>query len=191
MKLLQTITAAALLLGAPVVYGTTNTPERMIKQLYKISTTTFDVGNFGGKFNQSKQCQLYRDYFSPDLVLTDKRGICSIASYSSNVRFPKASEITDASFPPDMPPYEVLTAITGPNDEVAIPVTVDDGSRVMYFLKKIDGNYKIVNVMTSLKWPADPKSEDRSDRCPFLFSSSPEKDTFQLSMVPKECRRGL
>lgn len=163
----------------------------IIRQMYKASVTVFDGGIYEKKYNQAKHCELYRRLFSDALIHVEKVGHqCEIISYTGNVRFPNM-DIGEIDYPNEMPPYRILNATVGPEGEVAVPVNIDDGSRVLYFLKKSNEHYKIINFVTSIKWPRDPNSEDKSNRCPFYFSLSPEHDPFQISMIPKDCQQGL
>jgi len=180
-----------LLGAASIAHAQNDAPEDVIKKIYRLSVDVFDRGIYGNKYDRNRHCELYKSFFSDELIYSEKPGgSCEIVSRSNNVRYPN-TDIGERAYQPEMPTHHALGPVVGPDGEVAVPVVVGDDSRVLYFLKKIGGRYRIVNLVISTKWPRDPNSEDKSERCPFSFSLSPEHDSFQISMIPKDCQQGL
>lgn len=159
--------------------------EGLVNRIYAYKIKQFENGIFGGKFSPVKKCKLYEDLFASTLIRRDE-GNCYLV-VDGYGRYPRVDAGNIEQTGDQLPKFRFEEAKIDPGGEVAIPVILDDGTRILYFVQKIDGTQKVKNILVSMKWPRDPNAESNEFRCPFKFSIKP--DAFEVGLLPDECRK--
>jgi hypothetical protein len=131
-----------------------------ISKIYSLSAESFEYAEFNGKYLPAKRCELYRQFFTSNLI---RKKTDSIGCETNYVRYPSLGSEDLAG------PY-ALTPL--PKPKISVPIINGDkaqveaivkrskfvnvGSRSVYFLTKTQVGWRIENALTYAEWPANP-----------------------------------
>lgn len=175
-----------LLLAVNVVHADTSANEQMqvkqlIKKMYSYDPSAFEFGEFKGKYNPNLHCQLLNEYLEPKLIrktrITSSADKCIVGDIKvlHNMRYPAIGESIEADDIPSRTDKAVIQTpvVIGDVAKVAVLTPPNQHARTLYFLNKIDGQWKITNALLHWVWP---DLDDGAHNCYFEFLRTPSVD---------------
>jgi len=168
------------LFGASAASNSAEEDARLfVQSLYRHSTGNFELSTFDGRLDLRRNCELLKQYFAEPLAKqpTLNSG-CSLGVWLS-VRYPslRLEDLLDAGTPSRVPRPEFSVA-NASEDRAMVRVQTGNG-RTVYFLKKMTGEWRVVNAVIYEQWP----SADGVCLGNYLTMPTPE----QKDAIPKGC----
>ena len=147
--------AALPLFGASAASNSADEDARsFVQSLYRHSTGNFELSTFDGRLDLRRNCELLKQYFAEPLAkqATLNSG-CSLGVWLS-VRYPslRLEDLLDSTALSRIPRPEFSVASAN-EDRAMVRVQTGNG-RTVYFLKKMTGEWRVVNAAIYEQWPS-------------------------------------
>lgn len=163
----------------------------LIQKLYSYSTSTFEFSTFGGKYQPRKGCLLVKEFFAEGLI-RQVDGTCRVIPAAAGIRYPalSAEDLSPATWMAP-PPKPIVKEIWVDKTSATVKVNfVNAPGRVVFFLDKKEGGWRIANALMYENWPLNVPAEGCSQVAGYSILVPP-RSRRELEDLPTACRPQL
>jgi len=181
--------------------------EKFIADLFTYRISNFEFGEFNGRRDDRKSCQLVRNYFYGAIISNHESLSCRYhhSRFAPGPDGTPMEEVVTADGADDPPPRPVIQSIKVTGNQAQVDIIFIDANdinahsratganrgRVIFFLEKLPQGWRIVNKLTFSQWPLELSGENsdcRMAHSKFNFAIRPKSDAYLL-VLPKACQK--